>query len=292
MAGLFGTDFDANRPTDASQIKFGASWIRDIKARIKTTFGIAFNLETGNFKSNVVPSSALKALNPNPAGSYTEVTVNDKGQVTGGSGAGGAGGIQVVQLWQAVYGSTNGFYFNHPASNTLTTVAAPTPTSTHYEYTFKIPDNVTVMRVRMWGAGGGGQNTYPGGAGAYAEVTIPVTAGTTYNVKVPLGGTAGGAGVGADGNDAIFGDVSDDVYVLVPGGSGGGTGAPGVGAQRGAVVSPNGLIANIWEGSDGNTTVSGGTPPYTSEDNPTAPAFGGAVATAGEPGKIILEYVR
>ena len=65
-----------------------------------------------------------------------------------------------------------------------------------------VPEGVTRIRVKCWGAGGGaGGGGYVGigtpasggggGGGAYATAIIPVTAGTSFPVSVGAGGTGG-----------------------------------------------------------------------------------------------------
>jgi hypothetical protein len=85
MAGKLGADFNANTPSDDDAVKWGAQAIRDIKARLKAWASQIFDLDSGQLKDNVVGSSKLANLQPSPAGTWDSVTVNEKGQVTGGA---------------------------------------------------------------------------------------------------------------------------------------------------------------------------------------------------------------
>lgn len=79
--------------------------------------------------------------------------------------------------------------------STLTKVATYPTSAT--PYTYKVPDNVNLLRFKLWGAagaGGGQFNTstaYHGGAGAFVQATIPVIAGETLTIKVGGGGLKG-----------------------------------------------------------------------------------------------------
>jgi hypothetical protein len=83
MAGYFGSDFDPSVPPDTELLSEGSSRIRDIKQRIKTFFGSYFNLDSGAWNSNVIPSAALATIS-GVAGSYTNVslTVSSQGLIT------------------------------------------------------------------------------------------------------------------------------------------------------------------------------------------------------------------
>lgn len=82
---LLGSDFDSSQPagasTNANQIDES---IRDIKTRLKAWGTIYRDLETGLFKNNIIPSSALIDSGVTP-GTYGGLTINAKGQVTSAS---------------------------------------------------------------------------------------------------------------------------------------------------------------------------------------------------------------
>lgn len=53
---LFGSGFDPAAPTDVSPVSQGASWIRDIKAKLVAFLGVSFNLEDGTLKASAIPN--------------------------------------------------------------------------------------------------------------------------------------------------------------------------------------------------------------------------------------------
>lgn len=86
-------------------------------------------------------------------------------------------------------------------------------TSPGTSYSYTVPTNTNVLKVKLWGAGGAGGmqfkpgTVYPGGAGAFVQGTIQVTAGETLTVKVGGGGKPG---------------ITDGSYEDTYGGGGGG----------------------------------------------------------------------
>jgi hypothetical protein len=75
---------------------------------------------------------------------------------------------------------------------TTTTVQDQEPETFSYTgaiQTYTVPDGVTSIKVKCWGAAGGGRN---GGAGGYAGGTVSVTPGETIQVVVGQGGRIGG----------------------------------------------------------------------------------------------------
>ena len=169
MAGRFGSDFDAAEPADDSPVKYGASWIRDIKSRIKSFLPVLFNLETGDFKDNVIRSDSLKDLSPSPAGTWREVTVNEKGLVTSGSNPEDQ---PLANLYRAVFSDTGavGRMKYETAGGVITEdVSGPAPTytgsgvyvgtydpdSTYWPFTFVVPEGARRVKYKICGAGGG-----------------------------------------------------------------------------------------------------------------------------------------
>lgn len=79
------------------------------------------------------------------------------------------------------------------------------------DQSFIVPAGVTLLSVKMWGAGGGGPmfsgGTGYGGGGAFSEVTLPVTPGESLTVVVGAGGAMGGitAGIAAYGGGGATG---------------------------------------------------------------------------------------
>jgi hypothetical protein len=129
--------------------------------------------------------------------------------------------------------------------------------------TFTVPAGVYQITVEAWGGGGGGGGTSStggaggGGGGAYAQATINVTPGQTYNVTVGTGGVGGtGSGSGAAGGDSYFATGSD---VRAKGGSGGTGGANGAGGLGGTATASNGTVKfSGGNGAAGNSSGSGG----------------------------------
>ncbi len=104
--------------------------------------------------------------------------------------------------------------------------------------TWTVPAGVTMVRVKAWGAGGGGGYTGvatgapgAGGAGGYAERTCRVTPGQVINVFIGSGG--------AGGTSIQFGQAGTDTAVTVDGvvtratGGAGGQNAPADGIGNG-----------------------------------------------------------
>lgn len=141
--------------------------------------------------------------------------------------------------------------------------------STDGSHSFVVPDGVTEVGVKAWGAGGGGN----GGGGGYVSGTISVSSGETLSISVGGGGAAsrtagtsaispGGTGgnaasfVGAGGGGASGVRRSSTNLVVAPGGGGGSlnwAGGAGGGAS-GTAGSGN----PFGSGGSGGTSSSGG----------------------------------
>lgn len=69
-----------------------------------------------------------------------------------------------------------------------------------YSGKYTVPQGVNSITVEVWGGGGGGASTYNGGGGGggggggYGKQTVSVVPGTTYNITIGKGGSAGSAG--------------------------------------------------------------------------------------------------
>ena len=60
---------------------------------------------------------------------------------------------------------------------------------------FTVPAGVTKIKVKLWGAGGGGGKlSGAGGSGGYTYIEVPVTPGEQLTLYVPRGGFGGGTG--------------------------------------------------------------------------------------------------
>ncbi len=117
------------------------------------------------------------------------------------------------------------------ADDKATYIAATSGTS------WTVPNWVTSITVKTWGAGGGGggsSSSYNGGAGAgagFAQATISVTPGETLTIKVGGGGSGGkyntyyAGGGGGGGYSGVF--RSSTALIIAAGGGGGGGGGSG-----------------------------------------------------------------
>lgn len=133
--------------------------------------------------------------------------------------------------------------------------------------TWTVPSGVTSIRVKMWGAGGGGpmslNNSGYGGGGAFTDVTLPVTPGEALTVVVGGGGAAGGgtAGIAAYGGGGATGPqhagggggrsaIRRGTTELATAGGGGGAASNADGTYSDG--GPGGL--NGHDGKDGDST--------------------------------------
>jgi CshA-type fibril repeat protein len=116
--------------------------------------------------------------------------------------------------------------------------------------TFTVPDGVTALRVKAWGAGGGGSEPSPwnenatGGGGGFTTGSVPVTTGQILTLMVGQGGGStsvsasygGGAAAGhgwgfmgiggaGGGMSAVWVDQAHTVPLLIAGGGGGAGGS-------------------------------------------------------------------
>lgn len=182
---------------------------------------------------------------------------------------------------------------NYAQSNTVVvTIVAngPTMLSKAGTYQLTVPANTTAIKVKAWGAGGGGGNPFsnfysaPGGGGGYASATYSVSAGQIVKVVVGQGGSycsSSGASavyqtngfqiIGAGGGAG--GEGSSNTANGTVGGAGGSVGAaapdfsPDVRGGQGATGSAGGAgginnnDSNLtgWDGT-GPANVAGGTP--------------------------------
>jgi hypothetical protein len=126
-------------------------------------------------------------------------------------------------------------------------------------YTFTVPTGATVLRARVWGAGGGGGGSFNanscasgGCGGGYADgIIIGVFGGQSITVVVGAGGTAGIAG---GGNGAAGGSSSVAATIASTGGAG------GLGSSSGTSGTPAFAAAGSppGAGSGGTINLSGG----------------------------------
>lgn len=91
--GKLGTGFNASKPTESDFVRHPsrpalAAEIRHIRNRIKSFFGVVFDLTADAVKDNVVPLSSWVEHPAKPSSGtqyYTSVTVDERGVVVGGS---------------------------------------------------------------------------------------------------------------------------------------------------------------------------------------------------------------
>ncbi len=141
--------------------------------------------------------------------------------------------------------------------------------------TYTVPQGVTEITVKAWGAGGGGgggetdgttgeEYGGDGGGGGFIVGTIPVTPGETLSVVVGGGGAAGaghaegGEGGGGGGHSEV--NRSGALLLAAAGGGGGGGSSHdqhdvgGDGGEGGGTTGGNGTVG----GSNTGKTVGGG----------------------------------
>lgn len=139
--------------------------------------------------------------------------------------------------------------------------------STPGTHTFTVPEGVTIISVKAWGAGGGGIKDYyrAGGGGAFAGInTIEVTPGATYTVTV---GKGADRGTGNNGGDSSFGNL-----VIAKGGKGGISGGAG-GLASESYTAPSVGSSAKWSGGNGGSSI---------HSNNGGAGGGGAAGTLGD----------
>jgi len=158
---------------------------------------------------------------------------------------------------------------------------------------FTVPNSITALNAKVWGAGGGGGSPADwgfgsdGGSGGFASGTITVTPGQVLNIVVGSGGVnnstsrvfgGGGAqspnssftnrGGGGGGYSGIFRSTVSQIDALIIAGGGGGGGESRTNGGQG-----------VAGGAGGGTTAADGVSTY---DNKTA--YRGRGGTTSGPG--------
>ncbi|GAB4207940.1 MAG: hypothetical protein Fur0023_19130 [Bacteroidia bacterium] len=131
-------------------------------------------------------------------------------------------------------------------------------------YTYIVPNDVCLLKIKAWGGGGGngGNDLYAGGnggGGAYAETVVYVQPGDIITIFAGCGGAGGGSGSNANGGNGGFGygyggkgGNSGPTGSSGAGGGGGGSTAVAIGTNI-IVVAPGGA-----GGGGGGCASSGG----------------------------------
>lgn len=173
MAGRLGSDFNAADPADDSSVKYGASWIRDIKTRLISFVAVLFNRETGDFKDNVIRTESLRDLSPSPAGTWRQVVVGPKGLVLSGTNPVSQ---PVAGIYRAVFvdeGANGRVKYDTVSGVVDSPLAGPSTSyggsgiyigtydagSEYWSFTFVVPDGVRRVKFQMSGGGGGAHIT-------------------------------------------------------------------------------------------------------------------------------------
>ncbi|MCD9143007.1 hypothetical protein [Streptomyces albireticuli] len=128
---------------------------------------------------------------------------------------------------------------------------------------FVVPDGVTVINARVWGAGGQSWPDYRhyGGGGGFASGDISVVPGETLNVVVgqPGGFGGGGTGLGAGGGLSGLYSPRSQRPLLVAGGGGGSTSfTDGSGGNGGAGGGHSGAAGAGFVPGKGAVGATGG----------------------------------
>lgn len=93
---FLGSGFNASEPENNSPLSAGASWIRDIKARLKEFLAVSFDLNTGVLKASAVPNGL-----PLPYGSAGTVLESNGPGTTPIWGAALGTPIGAMVMWTA-----------------------------------------------------------------------------------------------------------------------------------------------------------------------------------------------
>lgn len=113
--------------------------------------------------------------------------------------------------------------------------------------TYTVPNDITSISVKLWGAGGGAATGDPsyntgfgGGSGGYAECSIQVTPGETLDILV---GGSGGYGLeGRNGRGGYGGGAEGVSFGSCITGQGGGGGRSSVRRSNDDIVTAGGLF--------------------------------------------------
>lgn len=210
------------------------------------------------------------------------------------------------------------FYLNISSQTVIATFSC-----TGMGYTYIVPNDVCLLKIKAWGAGGGkgGVDGAPGGnggGGAYAEAVVYVTPGDILTIFPACGGGAGagcvsgigggsggygfgyggnggnagpsgcsGAGGGGGGSSAVA--IGTNVIIVAPGGGGGGGGGCTSGGGDGGGGGSNGYgtsCVGTFGIYGGNLTKDGANGASHTGDGGGAGGGGGGFTNGGSAGSV------
>lgn len=186
----FSGNITANVTTDyISQAVSNAIFIPNQIVNGNTLIGTYFNANVFTIGSGNVTVSNISNIAV-PANVYPVLSTNQGNWET----------VDKVYFKTTVAG-----LLSNVATKTFSALAGPTEYTVPGTYTYPVPDDVTLIEVRLVGAGGGGSSYNDGcnygasnsgggggGSGGYNQTTIPVTPLDVITVTVAAGGGGGG----------------------------------------------------------------------------------------------------
>ncbi len=148
-------------------------------------------------------------------------------------------------------------------------VPGPLPDSGTYPSatttTLQVPGNVSMLRVKAWGAGGGGGGNGGGagggGGGGFVQLDLPVTPNEVLGVTVGQGGYTGSTASGGGGGASYVARGPLKLVVAAGGGGGGHGPSGGAGGVGGGTNGQDGADACPGSGGGGATQTSNGGSP-------------------------------
>lgn len=321
MAGYLGDDFDPLQPEDSDSVKYGASWIRDLKSRLKLFCSRLFNLDTGQLKDNVIEHRSLVPVPGLVEGTYNRVKVGTKGLVLAASNSTEQ---QTAAYYRATFTHEGRYYVDtdglptvnldgtvdaiHLGSGVYTGTGAPFSPSPGYavtadftHFSFKPPAGVRRVKATLVGGGGGAYfagsvsdpgsaDWYGGGGGELAEAIFSLDGSGEQALTIVVGGpgVSGDAGTGTgsmrDGGPSRVA-LSDSVYVDAGPGQRAGT-TTGGGSLSG--FGTDDVLGILRSRGTAGALKAGGLP----GSHAISMGSGGAAGVDPGPGVVILEWVR
>ncbi len=159
-----------------------------------------------------------------------------------------------MRIWKVLLGATLAAGLLGGARPAAAQTVLGTYGYTGADQSFTVPAGVTRLRVKLWGAGGGGFYGTQGGAGGFTDASFTVNSGDSFTVVVGQGGSLSTNPVYGGGGNAFQGAsgggrsaIRAGRLELVTAGGGGGASEAGSGGAGGGV-----------KGQDGTGSGSGG----------------------------------